>query len=400
MNIQNIKNILDNESLIKKLKLDTEIPSNLKVNKPILKEILDKYRWLKNSNELIYLIKHKDELEKLHIFCPTCGNKNKFVTQVYGYAQHCSTKCSSLDPLVQKKSLDTSKINWGYDHPSQSPIIKKKHEDTNMQRHGVKSPLQLKEIHMKGVQKAATKEVRRKVANKKLYKYGNSGYHNFEQAKQTYYKRTGYITTFSNPEVREKSRQKFQEKYNANSYIESNEFKQEFPKIMQERFQTDNYCKSKDYKNKKDLIIQKGYETKKKNGTLGCSRSKAEIRCYEKLLIKFPNTRHSYYENSRYPFNCDMYVPELDLFIECHFSEYHHFKPFDFNCIGDLIELSKLKIESCHPLYNEEYKDKRKRIINTWTVSDPKKLKTFQDNRLNYKIFYTEKEFNEWFDSL
>ena len=59
---------------------------------------------------------------------------------------------------------------------------------------------------------------------------------------------------------------------------------------MQERFQTDNYCKSKDYKNKKDLIIQKGYETKKKNGTLGGKRSKAEIRCYEKVKSKFNKT--------------------------------------------------------------------------------------------------------------
>ena len=170
MNIDDIRNFLENELLIRNLNLNTKIPSNLKVNKPILKEILNKYKWLKNSNELIYLIKHKDELENLRIFCPTCGNKNKFGTQIYGYARHCCVRCSTLDPLVQKTLSNTSIVKYGTKHPSQSSIIKKKHEDTNMKRRGVKSPLQIKEIHDKGVKKAATKEIRQKVADKKLKK--------------------------------------------------------------------------------------------------------------------------------------------------------------------------------------------------------------------------------------
>lgn len=400
MNIDDIRNFLENELLIRNLNLNTKIPSNLKVNKPILKEILNKYKWLKNSNEFIYLVKHKDELENLHIFCPTCGNKNKFGTQTYGYARHCCVRCSTLDPLVQKTLSNTSIIKYGTKHPSQSSIIKKKHEDTNMKRRGVKSPLQIKEIHDKGIKKAATKEIRQKVADKKLKKYGNSGYHNFEQAQQTYCERTGYKTTFSNPKVREKSIQKFQEKYHKDFYVETEEFKIKSLKTIQQKFKADNYTKSEDYKNKKSSIIKKGYKTKKINGTIGKHRSKAEIRCYEKLLTKFLSTKHSYYEDPRYPFNCDMYIPELDLFIECHFSQYHHFKPFDKNCIGDLAELSRLNstIKNIYLLDNN--KKESIKIINTWTVSDPKKLKTFQENRLNYKIFYTEKEFNDWFNLL
>ena len=59
MNITDIKKFLENELLIKQLKLDTDVPSNLKINKPIIKQILNKYNWLQNANELIYLIKHK-----------------------------------------------------------------------------------------------------------------------------------------------------------------------------------------------------------------------------------------------------------------------------------------------------------------------------------------------------
>lgn len=399
MTIDDIKNFLD-DSLIKQLKLNTEVPSNLKINKPILKQILNKYNWLQNANELIYLLLHKNELEKLHIFCPICGNKNKFICKTIGYLQHCSTRCSTLDPYVQKKSSYSSMKNWGYKHPSQSPIVKKKHEDTNLERRGVKSPLQIKEIHDKGIKAAATPEVRQLVRKRKEEKYNDPNYHNFEQAQETYYKKTGYKTTFYNPEVREKSRQKFQEKYNKNSYVETHEFQEKSSKTIQQKFNVSNYTKSQDYKNKKSIIVKKGFETRKKNGTLGSNRSKAEIRCYEKAKLKFPDIRNSYFEDSRYPFNCDMYIPSQDLFIECHFSQYHHYHPFDKNCIGDLVELSKLNHIIRSPYLMNDYKEEYIKIKNTWTISDPLKLKTFIDNRLNYKIFYTEKEFIEWFNSL
>jgi len=39
-------------------------------------------------------------------------------------------------------------------------------------------------------------------------------------------------------------------------------------------------------------------------------------------------------------------------------------------------------------------------MIYTWTDLDVRKLETFKKNNLNYKIFYTEKEFNKWFQNL
>lgn len=40
------------------------------------------------------------------------------------------------------------------------------------------------------------------------------------------------------------------------------------------------------------------------------------------------------------------------------------------------------------------------KAIKVWTYYDPLKLKTFKDNKLNYKIFYTEKEFDDWINSI
>lgn len=145
---------------------------------------------------------------------------------------------------------------------------------------------------------------------------------------------------------------------------------------------------------------QKRYNTMKKNGTLGGSRSKAEIRCYELLKTKFPDSQYSYRDDNRYPFNCDMYIPSQDLFIECHFGFAHGGEPFDSNNIKHLKE-----VERCNLKKEEVRFDGRKKIsysekIKVWTVSDPKKLETFHKNNLNYKIFYTEKDFRDWFNNV
>ena len=129
-------------------------------------------------------------------------------------------------------------------------------------------------------------------------------------------------------------------------------------------------------------------------------RSKMEIKCFELLKTKFPDAKHTYYDKEHYPFLCDAYIPNKDLFIEFHFSVYHHYHPFNENCIGDLSELSKINAIITNPYYSDKQKEFYKDVLNVWTNKDPLKLKTFIDNKLNYKIFYTEKEFNEWFDNL
>ena len=64
--------------------------------------------------------------------------------------------------------------------------------------------------------------------------------------------------------------------------------------------------------------------------------------------------------------------------------------------------MAEIKILPPAAKFLKKLKDKSayKDFIYTWTKRDPLKLKTFIDNKLNYKIFYTEKEFIEWFNSL
>ncbi len=84
MTINDIKIFLENEPLIKQLKLDYKQPTYVKFNKPILKQIL------KNSNgliltthEFIFLLRNIDNLENIHIFCPICGKKNKLNYKIF-----------------------------------------------------------------------------------------------------------------------------------------------------------------------------------------------------------------------------------------------------------------------------------------------------------------------------
>lgn len=52
----------------------------------------------------------------------------------------------------------------------------------------------------------------------------------------------------------------------------------------------------------------------KKNGTY--KKSKKEDECYELLIKKYDNVIRQYRDENRYPFNCDFYIPNEDLFIE------------------------------------------------------------------------------------
>ena len=132
---------------------------------------------------------------------------------------------------------------------------------------------------------------------------------------------------------------------------------------------------------------QKEYNTKRKNNSF--NTSKPENHCYELLKSKFNDVTRNYSADNRYPFNCDFYIPSKDLFIECHFHWTHGGIPFNKDNQEHLRQLEKWRSS------NSKYCNI---AINVWTKRDPLKLKTFIDNKLNYKIFYTEEEFIKWFN--
>ena len=152
------------------------------------------------------------------------------------------------------------------------------------------------------------------------------------------------------------------------------------------------------FKNKErvDKINQKIYETKKKNKSFN-NRSKSEIRCYELIKTIFPKAEHTYKDDKRYPFQCDIYILDIDMFIECHFGFAHGGEPFNPNNLKHLKEVEKCNIKKEELRFDGKKKKSYAEKIKVWTIDDPLKLETFKKNNLNYKIFYTEKEFNDWY---
>lgn len=334
MTIEDIRNILNNELLIKQLKLNCKKPTYIKFNKPILKQIL------KNSNgliltthEFIFLLRNIDNLENLHIFCPICGKKNKFQGNLLRYNFHCSVKCSVCDP----KTLDS-----------------------------------------------------RYATN--LIKHGHPQWANWEQTHKTIKEKYHVDNISQVPELNKNKSENIRKKY-------PQTIKGRRQTIF-ERYGKYHYSQTQEYKDKmalqKDEIQLKSYRTKKKNKSFG-NKSKKELECYNKLLTKFPDAIHHYYDENRYPYECDMYIPSLDLFIECHFYWKHgDYKngchaPFDKNNLQHLEMLQKWKNKNTKG-YNH--------AIYIWTINDPEKLNCMKKNELNYKIFYTSEQFYDWFKTI
>lgn len=154
-------------------------------------------------------------------------------------------------------------------------------------------------------------------------------------------------------------------------------------------------------KNKQRQINLKSYMSRKLNHTF--RSSKVETKLYNLLLQKFSKTLHPY-RSDVYPFNCDFYIPELQLYIEYQgcwtHGPYNCHEPFDANNPKHLEVLNKLKLKSEEINCFGRKKKFFLSTINTWTVRDPLKRKTAKDNNLKWKEFFTEEEFMKWYNSL
>lgn len=93
---------------------------HLKAHKISPKDYYDMY--LKKENEGV---------------CPVCCKSTVFLGITYGYRQHCSTSCSTLDPIVKNKNKTTNMLRYGVEHNWNNGILRKNCENTMKERYGV-----------------------------------------------------------------------------------------------------------------------------------------------------------------------------------------------------------------------------------------------------------------------
>lgn len=239
-----------------------------------------------------------------------------------------------------------------------------------------KENIKLKWLNKSNLEK---EEINIKRRNTKQLKYNNPDYNNIQKCKNT------KLIRYNDPNYNNKEKNILTTlaKWGVKHYSQTKEFK--------DLYKNDKWVKNKNDKHNKTMIKNKTYNRP----------SKSEDECYNLLLTKFSkNDIERPYMNDKYPFKCDFYIKSIDLYIECHFSQFHQQKPFDKNNKQDLIKLLCLQLKSLKLRKNKNIKNQYDFMIYTWTDLDPRKLQTFKKNNLNYKIFYNEEDFNEWFDNL
>ena len=369
LNLNIIKNIILND--LKNLRTDSSRSAQFYCNKIIFNNIQNKYHNVfKNINELVFLKKNEDDLNNIHIFCVKCGKKNKFLNKTKGYNMHCSTKCSNSDIIVRNKVKSSLISKYGVDNYTK------------------------------------TNEYLITSCKTKLEKYGDAYFTNRDKYKETclnkygvdnYAKTENHKMIYNNLEnlnkILIKARNTNLKKYGVDHYSKTQKFKDKYKTTCLQKYGVDNILKSSYFKDKMKLkqkeIVNKRNKTKQKNHTF--NSSKIENICNIKLKSKFPDVVHHYSADSRYPFECDFYIPSKDLFIELNFHWTHGKEPFDKNNSKHKIQLDLWKSKNTK-FYNK--------AIEVWTERDILKLETFKKNNLNYKIFYNQNIFEEWLNNV
>jgi hypothetical protein len=141
-------------------------------------------------------------------------------------------------------------------------------------------------------------------------------------------------------------------------------------------------------------IQEKRLQTLKTNNSFSTSKDVGDSIVY--LSNIFTNIEQEVqYPNSNKI--CDLYIKDLDLWIELHFCHYHNYKPFTNSKndleILDLLKKKSLELQSAkHVKYYTQYD----RIIDTWTKSDVEKKELAKSNNLNWIAFYSKEDLHIW----
>ena len=292
--------------------------------------------------------------------CLECGKETDFITLVKGYRMFCSVKCLNQSQYHIKHCTETYIKNY-VDNKDNRRELNKRTKNTCLERYN-------------GIG-LASQELTKKYNETMLLKYGHINPSQVkeiqEKTKQTNIKKYGAENVYASEYIKQKIKETNLERYNETSWTKSKEGR-EFLK---------NFTNSEDFKNKQ-------HETKKKNNSF--NTSKIENKLELSLREMFPDLE-TQYKSELYPFNCDFYIPSLDLYIEYNGSWTHGGCFYDENNEDNRNTLEKWKQASEHSKFYQN-------AIETWTVRDLNKLNMALENNLNYIVWFNEEQAYDWME--
>lgn len=287
--------------------------------------------------------------------CPVCGKETSFRSIRDGYRKYCRP-CTFVDNDVKSKIHKSTVDRYGGMGYSSEEIFKKA-ESTCLEKFGVRNY-------------SLTDEYHDNVKSTSLEKYG-----------EEYYSQT--------TEYKERMRKTWIDKYGGVGYA-SPEMQDKMKSLCLEKYGVENYAQSEEYHDKYQDVLAKRLETMRKNHTF--NKSKIETKLEIELRKVFPDLK-TQYKSKEYSFNCDYYVPSLDLYIEYNGTWTHGGHFFDKNDSKDLEKLNQLTEKSKNSKF---YRN----AIETWTVRDILKLNTALENNLNYVAWFNEEQAYDWIERI
>ena len=314
--------------------------------------------------------------------CCICGNHVDFLQRAGKFKNTCSNECANILRYESIKSFNIQ--HYGVENYYASDKFKIKLKEKNLQKYNVNYTWQ-------------RNDVKEKIKKTCLKKYGveNGGGSKEaqEKIKQTTLEHFGVECSLSSPIIREKIKKTCLEKYGGNSPYSSMIVKNKAKENAIKKYGVD--CWQKTDEGRKCLseklssieIQEKINNTKRKNHTFNTSKHEQYI--LKTLKKYFIDVKYQYKDINKYPYKCDFYIPNLDLFIEYNGTWTHGGHLFDENNINDLNILNKWK----EKIINHKY---YKTAIYVWTNLDKEKYNIAIKNKLNYLIFYNLNEFNNW----
>ena len=378
------------------------------------KEYLDnRYTDSQSLRETIKRIQYNIDVRPV---CVICGKPVKFLNgkknQLFNKTC-CKEHANMLDGITVKKVLkdiysdvnkkqeinnkirETCLLKYGDEHYSN----RIKARETCLQRYGVTSPLK-------------SEIFKQKSKDTCLQKYGveYTGQipEKIEKTHKTCLEKYGVDSVFKVQKFRNQSLNTCIKKYasnedDINSIVNIGQLKYVKDKMKNtclEKYGVENPMQTQYYKNLISSILssneiqEKIYNTKLLNNSFNISYQ--EDVCFDLLKEKYSDCIRQY-KSELYPFNCDFYIPSLDLYIEYNGSHYHHYHPFNINDDNDLNELNRLKEKAENSnAHKNGKKSQYDNIIYTWTILDVKKRNIAQQNNLNYIEFWNINEVKEW----
>lgn len=334
--------------------------------------------------------------------CLECGKETKFIKFTKGYHSFCSTKCSNNNKKVSELKKKSCIKKYGVDNPAKAEAVKDKIKQTNLERYGAECTLasetikeRIKETNLEryGVENPfQSEEVKEKIKQTNLERYGVENPIQSpivkEKIKQTNLERYGTEYGFQNENIKTKIKETHIQKYNGIGN-QSKIIKKKIQTTCIEKYGVTNVLiteKVKKLAHSKEAQ-QKSYDTKKKNHTFTSSKPEKELEV--ELRTIFPNLK-TQYKSEVYPFDCDFYIPSLDLYVEYNGTWTHGGHFFNENNKDDLktLELWKNK--------NTKY---YRNAIETWTKRDVLKLNTAVKNNLNYIAWFNKEQAYDWINA-